>query len=84
MSEGYKGTYARKGDWNCICQIPGFKCKASETVLRWDGLRVLRRFAEERQPQDFVKGVKDDPSVPWTRPETTDTFLASPVRPEDL
>ena len=78
------GTYARKGDWNAICDLSGFKCKASETVLRWDGLRVLRRFSEERQPQDFVRGVKDDPTVPWNRSEQPDVFLTAPVTPGDL
>lgn len=69
-------TGAVIGDWNTVCDLSGFKCKASETVLRWDGLRVLRRFSEERHPQDFVRGVRDNPSVPWTRPEQADTFLA--------
>lgn len=78
-------TGAVLGDWNTVCDLSGFKCKASETVLRWDGLRVLKRFSEERQPQDFVRGVRDDPSVPWTRPEQTDTFLAvGDVSPGDL
>lgn len=78
------GTYARKGDWNAICQLSGFEAKASELVLRWDGLRVLRRFCEPRQPQDFVRGVKDNPTVPWTSPETPDVFITTPVTPEDL
>lgn len=73
------------GDWSVICDISGFKCKASETVLRWDGLRVLKRFSEERQPQDFVRGVKDNPSVPWVRPEQADVFLdPGDVTPGDL
>lgn len=76
---------ARDGDWNVICDISGFKCKASETVRRWDGLRVLRRFSEERHPQDFVRGVKDNPSVPWARPEQADVFLSpGDVTPESL
>jgi len=84
MSEGFRGTYAQKGTWNSECDLSGFKCKASETALRWDGMRVLKRFWEERQPQDFVRGVKDDPSVPWTRPGSPDVFITTPVRPEDL
>ena len=72
-------------DWRVICDRSGFKCWASETVLEWNGLRVLKRFAEARHPQDFVRGVKDDPSVPWARPEVTDTFLApGDVTPDDL
>lgn len=68
-------TGAVLGDYNVVCDLSGFECKASETRLRWDGLRVLARFWEERQPQDFVRGVRDDPSVPWTRPEQADVFL---------
>lgn len=81
--DGFGGD-ARLGDWNVICDHSGFKCKASETVKIWDGMRVLRRFAEERQPQDLIKGVKDNQNVPWSRPETTDVFITVPVRPEDL
>lgn len=78
-------TGAVLGDWNVVCDLSGFECKASETRLRWDGLRVLARFWEERQPQDFVRGVRDDPSVPWTRPEVADTFLeVGDVTPENL
>lgn len=84
MSEGFRGTYAKLGDHNVECDLSGFKCKASETALRWDGMRVLKRFWEPRQPQDFIRGVKDDPSVPWTRPGSPDTFLTAPVLPEDL
>jgi hypothetical protein len=68
----------RVGDYRVICDLSGFKCWASETVMTWNGLRVLRRFAgteTSRHPQDFVRGVKDDQSVPNPRPEAGDTFL---------
>jgi hypothetical protein len=72
-------------DWKVVCDRSGFECMASETVLTWDGLRVLKRFAEPRHPQDFLKGVKDNPSVPWTRPEQPDVFLdPGDVTPESL
>jgi len=29
---------------------------------------------EPRHPQEFIRGVKDNPSVPISRPEATDTF----------
>lgn len=81
--DGFRGEQ-RIGDWKVICDQSGFQCWASETVLQWDGQRVLKRYAEQRQPQDFVKGVADRQNVPWTRPEAPDTFISSPVRPEDL
>ena len=41
---------------------------ASRTRKEWNGLIVLDRFWEPRHPQDFVKGVKDDQTVPEARP----------------
>lgn len=76
---------ARLGDFRVICDASGFKAWASETVIQWDGKRVLRRFADERHPQDFRRAIKDDTSVPNPRPEGTDVFLAvGDVTPDDL
>lgn len=69
----------RVGDYRVICDFSGFKCWASETVQTWNNLRVHRRFVGEEQarhPQDLVKGVRDDPSVPNPRPPGTDVFVA--------
>lgn len=75
----------RPGDYRVICDASGFKCWASDTVIQWNGLRVLRRFAEQRHPQDLLRSVKDNPSVPNPRPEAADTFVAAgDVTPEDL
>jgi hypothetical protein len=43
---------------------------------QWDGLRVCKDCFEVRQPQDFVRGVKDNQSVPIARPDTEPTFTA--------
>jgi ribosomal protein S27E len=68
-----QNTY-KHGDWNVICDICGFKKKASEVRLRWDGLYVCKEDWETRHPQEFLRTPKDDQSVPWTRPEPTDRF----------
>ena len=39
----------------------------------WTGFIVCKDCFETRHPQDFVRAVKDDPSVAWTRSESTDT-----------
>lgn len=82
------GHEQRGGDWRVGSELSGFNGWASESALTWDGRRVLRRFVgEERQrhPQDFVTGIPDDPTVPWTRPLTDDVFLApGDVTPESL
>lgn len=79
---------ARPGDYRTICDLSGFKCWASETVMRWDGLRVHRRFIgseQSRHPQDLVRAVKDDQTVPNPRPEASDTFLnVGDVTPSSL
>jgi hypothetical protein len=62
-------------DWNIICDASGFKIKASQSVRQWDGAIVDRRFVDRRNPQDFVKGVREDSSVPFARPEGPDIFV---------
>lgn len=42
---------------------------ASELRRTWDGFYVCEECWEPRHPQDFVRGVPDNPSVPWTRPD---------------
>jgi hypothetical protein len=36
-------------------------------VRTWDNFYVCRSHKEARNPQDFVRGVKDDPQAPWVR-----------------
>lgn len=70
----YRPSYA-KGDWLAICDQCGRQYKASELRLRWDNLMVCSGDWEPRQPQDFVHGVADIMSPPWTRPESSDSFI---------
>jgi len=68
-----------------ICDVSGFEFPQSEMVRQWDGAMVARRFVDRRNPQDFVRGVPDDQSLPWARPEAPDSFLApGDVTPDDL
>ena len=69
-------SYYKPGDWNAICDICGFEYKASELRKQWDGIMACPKDWTPRQPQDFVRGVKDDQHVPWTRDEAPDTFSA--------
>lgn len=75
----------RPGDFRIICDASGFKGWASDTVIQWDGKRVLKRFAEQRHPQDFLRGVKEDVTVKNARPDTDPVFLSpGDVTPADL
>ena len=69
-----QGIYSR-GSWNTICDVCGRQYKANDLRKRWDNLMVCNQDFEERQPQDFVRGVADTQAVPWARPEGTDTFV---------
>ena len=67
------------GQWNFFCDLCGRKEKSSKGVKTWDNFYVCRKHKEQRNPQDFLKGVKDDQTVPWSRPEPADTFVAPAV-----
>ncbi len=64
------------GDWNAICDVCGWKYKASDLRKRWDGLMVCEKDWEPRHPQDFIRAIPDMQKVPWTRPETANIFVA--------
>lgn len=54
---------------NAICDVCGFKFKASELRLRWDNLRVCSDDMEQRHPQDLIKAKADRQATPWSRPQ---------------
>lgn len=68
-------TWWESGDWNAICDVCGFKFKASQLRLRWDGLRVCDTDWESRHPQELIRPIPDQPALPWTRPEGNDNFV---------
>lgn len=71
----YRPTYVR-GEWKALCDICGVEYKASQLQKRWDGFMVCSKDWEPRHPQDFVRGVADFQTPPYTRPETQDIFLS--------
>lgn len=69
-------TYAGgRGSYNATCDVCGFQFKASELKLRWDGFWCCPEDWESRNPQDFIKTIKDATKLPFTRPEPTDVFI---------
>lgn len=80
------GNYYRAGDWRVICDDCGSKRFASDTAKKWNGMIVCRDTCFEiRNPQDFVRGVADNQTVPFTRPEPADVFLeVNEVTADDL
>ena len=76
MSTPAKGPadYLALGDYNAICYDCGRKYKASELIRSWEGFYVCERCWHPRQPQDFVRGVPDKQTPPWTQPRPADVF----------
>ena len=69
--------YYKSGTYNGLCDRCGSKFKFSDLKLEWDGLYVCTANGcwEARQPQDYVKGVRDDMAVPVSRPDQPNVFL---------
>lgn len=67
------------GDFYRIDDRTGFPERAKRTRKEWTGLIVHKDRWEYRQPQDFVKGVFDDQTVPEPRPLPTTDPLIGPL-----
>lgn len=67
-----------------ICTLSGFEYPLRELVRDWRGMLVHPSFKDVRNPQDFVRGVRER-TLTYTSPEAPDTFLSTnEVQPEDL
>jgi len=69
--------YFKLGTNNAICYVCGFKRKASEMRLRWDGVWCCKEDWEIRQPQDFVRGLPEETAPDWTQPDPPAFFITS-------
>lgn len=63
-----RADYYAAGDWNAMCFRCGRKRKASTLKKQWQGYYVCPEHWEPRQPQDFVRGISDNPTAPWSQP----------------
>lgn len=63
------------GEFYRICDRTGFKVRAPHTSEEWTGRIIRNRSWEERQPQDYVRGVPDDQTVPEPRPRQADASI---------
>jgi len=55
------------GQWNFYCDLCGAKRKSSDAMKTWDNFRVCKHHKEVRNPQDFLRGVRELTGVPWAR-----------------
>jgi hypothetical protein len=70
------------GTWNAQCDVCDIKRKAHQLIERWDGLMVCKPSLkkgcwEPRHPLEYVQPPRTELGLPWTRPEATDTEVAS-------
>lgn len=65
----------RKRQWRCVCDRCGFEYYNHQLQKEWNGLMVCRACYSPRHPQDFVRAVRDEQAVPWSRPEPEDIFV---------
>lgn len=67
------------GDWNAICDICGFKFKASQLVENWKKQKVCKDDWEPMHPQLFLRPRKEKTAVAWARPDevVTNTIYTS-------
>ena len=70
-----RADYLDVGNFNALCDRCGGKYKASELKFEWDGLYVCPTCWEPRNPLDYVKGVPDIQTPPWTRPDPPPVFV---------
>jgi len=74
--------YLKLGDWNVLCDVCGFKFKASELRKRWDGYMCCSKDWEERQPQDLIRLPRERQAPSWARPSPPPTYeTIAPVDP---
>lgn len=62
-----RADFYSPGDFNAVCSMCGRKRKASTMEKNWQGLYRCPEHNEPRQPQDFVRGVQDNQSTPWSQ-----------------
>jgi len=67
--------------YNSICDVCGFKFKASMLRKRWDGFMVCKGDYEMRHPMDFYTTRNDAHLLPWTRPDSDGIDVGPAINP---
>lgn len=75
--------YPHKPGPRAIDPISGFDVPWEDLVRQWDGEMVYRPFMDNRNPQDFVRGIPEKIGLPYARPEPPEESVALPLLWED-
>lgn len=74
-----QADFLRVGDYNAICDVCGRKFKFSRLRQKWDNTWACEQDWEPRQPQDYLRGIPDNMSVPLSRPDPPPLFIQDEV-----
>lgn len=78
-------TRSRRVDrdsYSVICDRTGFRANASDCVLQWNGLFVLKEVAEMRNAQEFIQVLREHIDVPLPRPRQTELEVDQTEAPD--
>ncbi len=68
-------NFYKEGDHLTICDRSGQKALRSDCVKQWDGLIVIKEFAEQRHPLDMERAVPAEQAPRETRPDSDPVYL---------
>ena len=74
-----QADFLRVGDYNAICDVCGRKFKFSRLRQKWDNTWACEQDWEPRQPQDYLRGIPDNMSVPLSRPDPPNLFIQDEI-----
>ena len=74
-----QADFLRVGDYNSICDVCGRKFKFSRLRQKWDNTWACEQDWEPRQPQDYLRGIPDNMSVPLSRPDPPNLFIQDEI-----
>lgn len=67
--------FYKPGSYYQIDDITGFAERADKMKREWTGMMTRPQSWEARNAQDFVKGVRDDQTVPIPRPRQSNVWV---------
>lgn len=74
-----QADFLRVGDYNALCDVCGRKFKFSRLRQKWDNTWACEQDWEPRQPQDYLRGIPDNMSVPLSRPDPPNLFIQDEI-----
>jgi len=70
-----RADFLKLGDSNAICDTCGFKYKHSDLRMDWRGLMLCDKCWEPRHPQEFLRGIPDNPKQENPRPDPNPVYV---------